>query len=55
MQGFGASAPAAKLYEHFVKEPGLALRVLEQGTTESPEAALRRRGRLERKISARKQ
>jgi uncharacterized protein YprB with RNaseH-like and TPR domain len=44
----------AKLYEHFVKEPGLALSMLEQGTTEPPEAALRRRTRLERKILAAK-
>ena len=49
----GARHELAKLYEHFVKEPALALSVLEQGTTEAPEAALRRRVRLERKISKR--
>jgi hypothetical protein len=38
-----------KLYEHFVKEPLRALEVLAQGTGELPEAAERRRTRLEKK------
>jgi uncharacterized protein len=39
----------AKLYEHFVKEPDRALALLDAGTGEAPEAAGRRRARLERK------
>jgi len=39
----------AKLYEHFVKDPGRALLILEQGTGELESAAERRRQRLERK------
>src|SRR5689334_11249751 len=39
----------AKLYEHFVKEPRRALSLLELGTGEGPEAARRRRSRLEKK------
>ena len=39
----------AKLYEHFVKDPSRALAVLEAGTPEAPEAAEKRRARLERK------
>lgn len=39
----------AKLYEHFVKDPARALSLLEAGTGESPEAAEKRRQRLERK------
>jgi hypothetical protein len=39
----------AKLYEHFVKDPGRALRILEQGTGELESAAQKRRQRLERK------
>lgn len=38
-----------KLYEHFVKEPRRALSLLELGTGELPEAAERRRSRLEKK------
>jgi hypothetical protein len=38
-----------KLYEHFVKEPARALEVLALGTGELPEAAERRRSRLEKK------
>lgn len=39
----------AKLYEHFVKEPGRALAVLGEGTGEAPDAVERRKARLERK------
>ena len=39
-----------KLYEHFVKEPKRALDVLALGTGERPEAAERRRARLDRKM-----
>jgi hypothetical protein len=39
----------AKLYEHFVKDPDRALSLVEAGTGESPEAAEKRRKRLERK------
>jgi hypothetical protein len=39
-----------KLYEHFVKEPSRALELLGLGTGERPEAAERRRVRLERKV-----
>ena len=39
----------AKLYEHHMKAPGLALQLLERGTGESEEALSRRRARLERK------
>jgi tetratricopeptide (TPR) repeat protein len=40
----------AKLYEHYVKAPALALEILERGTGE-PEAALeKRRVRLRRKL-----
>jgi uncharacterized protein len=39
----------AKLYEHFVKDPGRALALLEQGTTETESAAEKRRLRLSRK------
>jgi len=39
----------AKLYEHFVKEPDRAMALLDQGTGERPEAAARRRARLEQK------
>jgi uncharacterized protein YprB with RNaseH-like and TPR domain len=38
-----------KLYEHFAKEPDRALELLAQGTGEVPEAAERRRTRLEKK------
>ncbi|HEX4337710.1 MAG TPA: ribonuclease H-like domain-containing protein [Polyangiaceae bacterium] len=41
-----------KLYEHFVKEPSRALELLAQGTGERPEAAERRRTRLEKKAEA---
>jgi uncharacterized protein len=41
----------AKLYEHFVKDPVRALGVLDQGTTETDEAAQKRRSRLLRKRS----
>jgi uncharacterized protein YprB with RNaseH-like and TPR domain len=40
----------SKLYEHFVKQPSLALELANQGTGERPEAFLRRRARLERKV-----
>lgn len=43
----------AKLYEHYVREPGRALSLLERGTGEAPEALERRRTRLERKERAR--
>ena len=39
----------AKLYEHFVKDPARALRILDQGTGEADSAAEKRRQRLERK------
>ncbi len=39
----------AKLYEHFVKDPGRALAVLELGTGEAETAAEKRRQRLARK------
>jgi uncharacterized protein YprB with RNaseH-like and TPR domain len=45
----GARLELVKLYEHFVKEPRRALSLLEQGTGEMPEAAERRRSRLEKK------
>jgi hypothetical protein len=38
-----------KLYEHFVKDPGRALNLLELGTGEGAEALEKRRQRLERK------
>lgn len=41
----------AKLYEHFVKEPARALGLVEQGTSETEEAAVRRRARLEKKVA----
>jgi uncharacterized protein len=41
----------AKLYEHFVKDPGRALAILDQGTGEAAPAAAKRRERLERKRS----
>ena len=41
----------AKLYEHFVKEPGKAMELVELGTGENPEAVSRRRARLERKAA----
>jgi uncharacterized protein YprB with RNaseH-like and TPR domain len=40
----------SKLYEHFVKEPSLALEFAMKGTGERPEAMERRRARLERKV-----
>ena len=39
----------AKLYEHFVKDPGRALAMLDQGTGEAEPAATKRRARLQRK------
>jgi uncharacterized protein len=39
----------AKLYEHFVKDPGRALAMLDQGTGEAEPAAAKRRARLQRK------
>ena len=39
----------AKLYEHFVKDPGRALAQLEHGTGEAADAVEKRRKRLERK------
>jgi uncharacterized protein YprB with RNaseH-like and TPR domain len=39
----------AKLYEHFVKQPERAIELLDRGTGERPEAAARRRARLEQK------
>jgi uncharacterized protein len=39
----------AKLYEHFVKDPGRALEILQHGTGEAESAAEKRRQRLERK------
>jgi uncharacterized protein YprB with RNaseH-like and TPR domain len=39
----------AKLYEHWVKAPGLALQWVERGTGETPECTLRRSQRLARK------
>jgi uncharacterized protein len=39
----------AKLYEHFVKDPVRALKVLDEGTGEAESAAEKRRQRLERK------
>jgi len=41
----------AKLYEHFVKDPGRALEILELGTGEAESAAEKRRQRLQRKRS----
>jgi uncharacterized protein YprB with RNaseH-like and TPR domain len=40
----------AKLYEHYAKQPGRALALLEQGTSEGPAAAERRQARLQRKL-----
>ncbi|HEX7672101.1 MAG TPA: ribonuclease H-like domain-containing protein, partial [Polyangiaceae bacterium] len=45
----------SKLYEHFVKEPSVALELTMQGTGEAPEATERRRARLERKVLQRRQ
>ncbi|MBI2388897.1 MAG: ribonuclease H-like domain-containing protein [Deltaproteobacteria bacterium] len=45
----------AKLYEHRVRDPERALEHTVAGTAEPPEAAARRRTRLERKIAAPKQ
>jgi uncharacterized protein YprB with RNaseH-like and TPR domain len=42
----------AKLYEHFVKAPRLALELVNRGTSEPDSAAERRRARLERKAGA---
>lgn len=42
----------AKLYEHRVRDPERALEHAVAGTAEPPEAAVRRRARLERKIAA---
>jgi len=44
----------AKLYEHFVKRPDRALELVALGTTESDQAAARRRARLERKVRGRR-
>lgn len=41
----------AKLYEHHVRAPDKALAILERGTSETDEASLRRRARLERKAA----
>jgi hypothetical protein len=41
----------AKLYEHFVKAPLLALELLERGTGESDLATARRRARLQHKLA----
>jgi hypothetical protein len=46
----GLRLELAKLYEHHVKEPLLALEMVERGTGEADEALARRRARLERKI-----
>jgi len=43
----------AKLYEHHVKEPALALRVVESGTSETEAATEHRRRRLQRKLARR--
>ena len=40
----------AKLYEHFVKEPALALDLVERGTPEREEGTSKRKARLRRKI-----
>ena len=44
----------AKLYEHHVKEPALALRVVESGTSETEAATEHRRRRLHRKLARRR-
>jgi uncharacterized protein YprB with RNaseH-like and TPR domain len=44
----------AKLYEHHVKEPALALRVVESGTSETEAATEHRRRRLQRKLARRR-
>jgi hypothetical protein len=41
----------AKLYEHYVKEPRLALQMVEQGTSEKDAPCLVRTRRLERKVA----
>jgi uncharacterized protein YprB with RNaseH-like and TPR domain len=41
----------AKLYEHHLKRPDLALRLIDEGTSEKPELDARRRARLERKAA----
>jgi len=41
----------AKLYEHHIGKPGLALDLVARGTGESAEATSRRRARLERKLA----
>ncbi len=41
----------AKLYEHHLKKPGLALELLSRGTGEAEGAAEHRRARLERKLA----
>ena len=40
----------AKLYEHFVKAPLLALELLDRGTGETDQATARRRARLQHKL-----
>jgi len=40
----------AKLYEHYLGDPGRALEAAEQGTAETAEAQARRRARLRRKL-----
>jgi len=45
----GLRLQLAKLYEHFMRDPGRALAILKQGTGEAESAAEKRRQRLERK------
>ncbi|HQM12807.1 MAG TPA: hypothetical protein PK140_25635, partial [Polyangiaceae bacterium] len=47
----GVRLELAKLYEHHLKAYGRAIRVVEQGTTETDSAAQRRKARLRRKIA----
>jgi uncharacterized protein len=42
----------AKLYEHHRRAPAAAMQMVEQGTSETEDAAARRRSRLQRKIDA---
>ncbi len=46
----GVRLELAKLYEHFVKQPGRALDLVALGTGEPEPALVRRRARLERKL-----
>ncbi len=50
LQDPGLRLALAKLYEHVVRRPDLALAVVGEGTTEKAEAAAKRRARLQSKL-----